>query len=407
MISITDGQIFLSHDLFNSGIRPAINVGTLVPFGSLRLLAVADVSRPATADERRRMAAELEHGLDDGALGLSTGLEYPAEFAAPPAEIEALVTRVRERDGLYATHTRDRGRGVVGSTIEAIDSARASGARTQVSHILSRQGSGPPDADARIADALEAAAAEALPIAWDVHTRLFGITNLSTALVGPPVDRSALRVGSADEGVIASFGRAGWDRTYVLDVVGELAELSTRSVADVAAERGLDPEDALLAVLRAAADHGDPSRPMAIGMTYDEGAIIDAIRTSRCAVGSDGTTMDLGSRLLPRLLPGAFSWASWFLRRVVVETEALALPEAVARITSLPADQAGLTDRGRLATGARADVVVFDAAGVHEPADTIRPTTLATGMDAVFVNGVLAWEAGAPSGARAGEVLRV
>ena len=145
---------------------------------------------------------------------------------------------------------------------------------------------------------------------------------------------------------------------------------------------------------------------MAIGMTYAEADILRAIGTSRCAVGSDGTTMDLGSRLLPRLLPGAFTWAAWFLRRAVMETGALGLPEAIRRITSLPAAQAGLADRGRLGLGARADVVVFDAAAVREPADAIRPETLASGMDAVLVNGRIAFEAGRPTGERAGEVLR-
>ena len=386
--------------------RPALNVGTLVPFGNLRLVAVEDVTRPARPDERSAMARELDAGLDAGALGLSTGLEYPAEAAASGPEIEALVRAVVQRGRLYATHTRDRGLRVVEGTIEAIEVARATGARTQVSHILARRGSGPPDADQRIAEALEGAAADGLPIAWDVHTRLFGITNLSTALTGGTTGRRELRVGPHDEGVIPSFGRAGWDRTFVLDAGGGFEELRTRSVSVVATDRGMTPAELLSAVLRRAAEAGDVDRPMAIGMTYAEADILRAIGTSRCAVGSDGTTMDLGSRLLPRLLPGAFTWAAWFLRRAVMETGALGLPEAIRRITSLPAAQAGLADRGRLGLGARADVVVFDAAAVREPAAALRPATLAAGMDAVLVNGRIAFEAGRPTGERAGEVLR-
>jgi N-acyl-D-amino-acid deacylase len=386
--------------------RPAINVGTLVPFGNLRLVALADVARPATGPERAAMLQELEAALDAGAFGFSTGLEYPAEHAAPLDEVTPLVRAVARRDRLYATHTRDRGRHVVESTGEAIEAARAGGARTQVSHILARRGSAPADADARITEALEAAAAEGLPVAWDVHTRLFGITNLSTALEGRDAARGRLQVGPEDAGVIASFGRAGWDRTFILDAGPGFEELAVRSVAQVAADRGLAPEELLRAVLRAAAAAGDLDRPMAIGMTYDEASILGALRSARCVPASDGTTMDLGSVLLPRLLPGAFTWAAWFVRRAVRETGTLDLAEAVRRLTSLPAGQAGLVDRGRLVPGARADLVVFDAAAVEEPADPIRPASLARGIDLVLVNGRVALTDGRPTGERAGEVLR-
>ena len=106
------------------------------------------------------------------------------------------------------------------------------------------------------------------------------------------------------------------------------------------------------------------------------------------------------------MLPGAFTWAAWFLRRLVREWHALSLEEAIRRITSLPADQAGLSDRGRIAPGARADLVVFDPATIREPADPIRPTSLATGVDHVLVNGVVAWAGGRPTGERAGTVIR-
>ena len=401
-----------------AGARPAINVGTLVPLGNLRLMLLDDVTAPANAADVRRLTRHLDAALDDGALGLSSGLEYPAEHAASTEELDALCRRVAARDGLYATHTRDRGQAVIEGTAEAVATARATGVRTQVAHILARAGSGPADANRQIAALLEAAAADGLPIAWDVHTRLFGITNLSTA-IRPDLlwldpsdlsmalrDSSALRVGPTDDTVIAAFGRAGWDRTFVLETAARHAELARRSVAEIASVAGLDPVEVLLDVLRDAAEAGDVHRPMAIGYTYTEADIAAAIRTSRCGVGSDATTMRLASPLRPRALPGAFTWAAWYLRRVVHERQALPLPEAIRRITSLPARQAGLPDRGLLVPGARADVVVFDPGTIREPADPIRPTTLATGVDHVLVNGVIALENGRLTGDRAGEVIR-
>ena len=123
-------------------------------------------------------------------------------------------------------------------------------------------------------------------------------------------------------------------------------------------------------------------------------------------VASDATTMRLYGPLRARALPGAFTWAAWYLRRAIGELHALPLPEAIRRITSLPADQAGLPDRGRLAPGARADIAIFEPGAIREPADPIRPTALASGVDHVLVNGVLAWTAGRPTGERTGEVIR-
>ncbi len=398
--------------------RPAINVGTLAPLGNLRLMLLDDVSAPAGAADIRRLVRQLEAALDDGALGLSSGLEYPAEHAAGTRELDALCRRVVARDGLYATHTRDRGLRVVEGTAEAISTARRTGVRTQVSHILARSGSGPADANRQIVALLEAAAAEDLPIAWDVHTRLFGITNLSTAIqpdlltLGPAALSTALRgpaslrVGPEDDTVIAAFGRAGWDRTFVLETGARHADLSRRSVAEVATLSGIDPVEVLLAVLRDAAEAGDVHRPMAMATTYTESDIADAIGTSRCAVGSDATTMSLAGPLRARMLPGAFTWAAWFLRRMIGDGRVLPLEEAIRRITSLPADQAGLHDRGRLMPGGHADVVIFDPAAIREPADPVRPAGLATGVDHVLVNGVMTWDGGAATGERAGEVIR-
>jgi N-acyl-D-amino-acid deacylase len=398
--------------------RPAINIATLVPYGNLRLLALDDVGRAAAPMDVRRLKWLLDKALDEGAVGLSTGLEYPAEHLASAREIHAMCRRVAARNRLYATHTRDRGLGVVRGTREGLATARATGVRTQVSHILARHGSGGSDANEKIAQLLEEAAAD-LRVGWDVHTRLFGITNLSTALV-PAVLRSApdqvaaaldgdvdaLMIGAGDNTVIAAFGRAGWDRSYVLDAGPRWAELERTSVASVAMNAGVAPEDILLAVLRDAALAGDIHRPMAFAITYDEADIAKASASSRCMVGSDATTMGLESPLRSRMLPGAFTWAAWFLRRVVRELGALPLEEAVRRLTALPADQAGLVDRGRIAVGARADLVVFDPSAISEPADGIRPLTLAVGVDHVLVNGVAAWSNGRITGERAGMVLR-
>jgi N-acyl-D-aspartate/D-glutamate deacylase len=102
---------------------------------------------------------------------------------------------------------------------------------------------------------------------------------------------------------------------------------------------------------------------------------------------------------------GAFTWASWFLRRIVRERQALSLPEAVRRVTSLPAERIGLDDRGVLKHGARADLAMFDFERVSESGTLEAPNQLAKGTAHVIVNGVVAIRGGAVTDGRGGAVL--
>ena len=139
---------------------------------------------------------------------------------------------------------------MVEGTQEAIETTRATGARTQVAHILARRGSGGVEANERIVETLEGAAADGLPIAWDVHTRLFGITNLSSALPPGSAEPSDIRMEADDPNVVSSFGRAGWDRTFVFEAGEAFEDLTGASVADAAAARGCEPRDLLVEVLQ-------------------------------------------------------------------------------------------------------------------------------------------------------------
>jgi len=118
--------------------RPAVNVLSLVPNGQLRLAVVGLQHRPATSDELREMRAWLEEGLEQGAWGLSTGLEYAAEAGVPEAEIEALCETAARFDALYATHTRRRDEGAADAVAEAVRTAEHARVRLQVSHLIPR-----------------------------------------------------------------------------------------------------------------------------------------------------------------------------------------------------------------------------------------------------------------------------
>ena len=160
---------------------PAVNVMTLVPNGQLRLATVGLDSRPATDDEVAAMTRLLEEGMEAGAWGYSTGLEYATEQGAQEPEITALARATARRGGYYATHTREREQLADEAVAEAIRTARNAGVKLQISHLAPRSGA---DQTNRCIDLVDAARAAGDEIAFDMHTRLYGLTFLYAML--PP-----------------------------------------------------------------------------------------------------------------------------------------------------------------------------------------------------------------------------
>jgi N-acyl-D-aspartate/D-glutamate deacylase len=395
--------------------RPAVNVAALVPHGNLRIACVDDTSRPATDDETGQMVRLLAESLEAGAFGYSTGLEYPAERASASGELVRLCREVAAAGGLYAAHTRNRERSAVEAVDEAVEVARQSGVRLQVSHILPRRG-GPSDNSRRCIGAVDRAVSSGIDAALDIHTRLHGITNLINVLPpsivegGPRAVREALsdprereRIKSHDS-MIASFGLGGWDRVYVFSAPAQ-PDLNGRSVASLCST-GVDPFDAIFDVLHREAQTGDPSRVLCICHAYEESDLLDAVRHRSCMVGSDATALCTDGPLAGESFLGAYSWAGWFFGRAVTETRTLPLEEAVRRLTTLPAERLSLRDRGAITKGMAADVAVFDPERFRAVATLESPNEPAVGMRHVIVNGTVAFRDGRPTGARTGRVLR-
>jgi N-acyl-D-amino-acid deacylase len=392
--------------------RPAVNVAALVPHGTLRLTAMVDAERAATEREQARIGSLLDQALDEGAFGLSTGLEYATEGVAIADDIVPLCERVARRDALYATHTRNKDVRAVEAIREAVETARRAGVRLQVSHVVPRPGA-PPNALQSSMDVIDEAAANGLEVAFDVHTRLFGFTNLSVALPrwvvdgGPDLIRDVL-ANRRDEvaghrSIINSFGIAGYWGVYIVDAPLS-PEVAGRSVAELAGDKGRGARNVIFDVLAAHADHVD--QPMIVGWSYTVDQIAQAAAHPRCSPSSDATTLSPKGPLAHHVFHGAYSWAAWYLETIIEARHALPLEAAIHRLTGLPAAQIGLTDRGVLQVGAAADVAVFDPAAIHATATFEEPNRLATGMRHVLTNGVAAIENGRLTGERAGRALR-
>ena len=296
---------------------PAVNVLTLVPNGQLRLSTVGMADRPATTDELRQMTTVLEKGLEEGAWGLSSGLEYPAESGVPEEELTALCRTVAKAGGYYATHTRWRDAGAAEAVEEAIRTARASEVRLQVSHLLPR---GARDECERCVELVDQARDDGLDVAFDMHTRLFGTTYLSTVIPpwamkgGTPALTGRLR--DADErrrmkeykSILSAGG--DWGRIVLLDN-DRWPEYARRDIVDIAAQRGQEPLDAVYDLLAGVVD--DLHALMVIIRCYTPDQQREVFAHPLCMPGSDATALATDGPLAGSAFHGAYTWASWFL----------------------------------------------------------------------------------------------
>jgi N-acyl-D-amino-acid deacylase len=390
--------------------QPAVNVLSLVPNGQLRLATVGLADRPAESRELARMAELLQESLAEGAWGYSTGLEYAQESGASEDEITQLCRALARVGGLYATHTRRRDEGAADAVAEAIRTAGRAQVPLQVSHLVPRNGI---EESRRSIELVEHARESGLDVEFDMHTRRFGITHLYAvlppwALAAEPNELAAMLRDPVERGRMRphrSILSAGgdWGRIVLLDNPF-WPEYARRDLASVAAERGQEPLDAVYDLLGPAVE--EPHRLMVIINAYTEEEQRESFAHPLCVPGSDATTLAPDGPLAEHFFHGAYTWASWFYRFMVREQGLLSPAEAVHRLSGQPAARLGLSDRGVLRAGARADVAVFDPERFAERGTTFEPNQLAEGMVHVIVNGVHTFRDGRLTGQRGGQVLR-
>ncbi|TMH60139.1 MAG: D-aminoacylase [Betaproteobacteria bacterium] len=386
--------------------KPAVNVIKLVPNGQLRRATLGVADRAATPDELGRMKRLLEQGLEQGAFGYSTGLEYPAERGAPDEELVELCKVVAKRGGLYASHTRRRDEGAVSAIDEAIRVGEKAGAQIQISHLLPRKTD--EREGERSLELIDQARGRGLDIAFDMHTRLYGTTFLNTIVPLWAQEDLRRHLSSKDsrrrmrdyKSIVAS---GGWERVVLLDHP-KFPQYSRKSFGELARKEGRDAYDIAFDILLA--DLEQPNRAMVIIHAYtpDQQALM--FSHPLCMPGSDATTLAPDGPLANSVFHGAYSWASWYFHFMVHERKLLTAAQAVQRLTQMPARRLGLGDRGQIAEGYRADIAVFDAEKFQATATTFEPNQLARGMRHVVVNGVLTLRDASLTGSRGGQVIR-
>jgi N-acyl-D-amino-acid deacylase len=342
---------------------PAVNCGVLVGHITLRHRVMDRLDRPATAAETAEMAREVGAAMADGAIGFSTGLDYPSAVAAPAAEILALVAAVRPAGGLYCAHHRDYFERLEAAIDEALAIGRETGVPLTLSHHQCTGAANFGKAPATLAVIDRARRGQAVGL--DAYPY-----DASSKTLDPDRARPGVRI------------MVTWSTPYPW-FAGQMLD-------EIAAEWGCGAREAAERLLPAGA----------IYFQLDEGDVRAILAYPHTMIGSDGLPHDAHPH--PRL------WGTFprVLGRYSREVGLFPLEEAVRRMTDLPARWFGFAGRGVIRPGAFADLVVFDPATVRDTGTFADPARPATGIDLVMVNGQVVWRAGSHTGARPGRVLR-
>jgi N-acyl-D-amino-acid deacylase len=345
--------------------KPAINGAFLIGHSTLRMNAMGDnLARQASASEIGVMRDLLDQSLEQGAIGLSSGLFYPPAMAASTDEVAEIAKPLGKWGGVYTAHMRDEGDDILKSMDETFEIGRRAGAvEIIVSH---HKCSGRPNFG-RMKETLPkfTEAMKQQQIAFDVYPYVAG----STILRKEMLDR-------ADKVLIT------WSDT--------VADVSGRDLKDIAKEMGCS--------IHEAADRLQPAG--AIYFMMDEKDVQAAMAHPGAMIGSDGIPFDTHPH--PRLW-GTFPRVLGHYSR---ELKLFSLEDAVRRMTSYSAQRFRLTKRGEVKPGFYADLCIFDPATVIDTATFDKPISPARGIDTVFCNGDIVWRDGKSGSGRSGRALK-
>lgn len=386
---------------------PATTLVPSVGHGAVRDFIIGGERRAPTPAELEAMRREVRVAFEFGARALSFGLIYvPGAFAATAELVE--VAREAARVGApIVVHVRNESDGVLEAVGEMIEVARRSGAPLHLSHL---KVIGHPELVEPLLELIDRASRE-IDITFDQYPYGAGCTMLSALLPpwaqegGPAATLRRLRdpavrariardVARGLEGWENIYGAVGPDAIVISHAAAPRSDAVGKTLAQIASERGCDPLDAALDLLC------ETALDVAMIDHYATEDVIRAIfRHPLHLVGSDGI---FSERPHPRL----YGTAARVLGRYALRERVIPVEEAVARLTARAARRLGLTDRGRIEEGLRADLVLLDPASFVDTATYDEPTRVPDGVVSVWVAGRAVWRNGAPTGARPGGVLR-
>jgi N-acyl-D-amino-acid deacylase len=397
--------------LETSGI--AMNYATLVGHGSIRGAVMGFRDRPPTPQELARMVFLAEECIRGGAFGISTGLEYaPGSFAGAD-EIVELCRAAAGGNGVYATHMRDEGDRLLESLEEAIEAARLSGIRLQISHLKAAYPRNWAQLDPALA-LIEKAKKEGIDIFCDRYPYIAGSTGLSlyfpmwskegttdefiSRLKDPKLDSQLRSHLASQEEKIGS-----WDKILLSSIPSEKnRHLQGKTVLEAAGRMGKKPYDFMRDLLIE-----EKTMVGMIAFMMDEDNLKKVLAHPLVGVGCDGSAVaPYGILSRGRPHPRNYGTFPRVLGKYVREEKIVPAEEMIRKMTSVPASRFGFEGRGVIRPGAFADLVIFDPEKIADRATWVEPHQYPVGIDYVIVNGRIVIKGGEHTGQLAGRILK-
>lgn len=402
----------------NCGISPGIQEGGLSKFieelekigigtnliflaghGALRGRVMDLENRPPTKNELSLMKSLLEEILNEGAVGLSTGLEYPPGIYADTEELIELSKVVSKRDGIYATHLRNEGDRVEEAVKEAIEIGEKAEISVQISHHKTekRKNWGKTERTLQLMDDVRK---RGLDISCDVYPYTAYMTRLGMPLLPPWALNENLLEPDTYGKVLAELKKSNidWDLIYIVRCSLDKS-LQGCNILELAREKGIPPEEFALQLLI------KDDRIGIISFQMNEEDIKRVLKYPYSFIGSDGSAYMKRSEE-ERTHPRSFGTFPRILGRYTRELGILSWEEAISKMTSLPAKKMRLSDRGIIREDAYGDIVIFNPEEIIDKATYEDPFQYPEGIEYVIVNGELVISNGIYTEKRMGRILK-
>ncbi|HEX9108058.1 MAG TPA: D-aminoacylase [Longimicrobiales bacterium] len=400
----------------------SVNFGSYFNEAQARVPLVGESARAPTPAELDSMRTIMATAMKNGAMGMSTALIYPPLSYAKTDELVEIAKVAGQYGGIYSSHMRDEGKGVLDAVREAILIGEQGHLPVEIFHLKVAYAPGWKKLMPQVGALVDSARARGLDIAADMYVYTAGGTGLEATIpawaheggtdslkarLARPEIRARLkkeiRTGSPGWWNIVEAAR-GWDGIYLRNARNpENAKYEGKSLTAIAKERHQDPADAAMDLVAQG-----KGRVLAIYFMMSEPDIETALRFPWVSIGSDAGAAIAAGGPDAIGLPHPRSYGNFprVIARYVRDEHVLTLPEAIRKMTSWPATRMRLADRGVLREGAWGDVTVFDYDSIRDNATYDKPQLFPDGIDYVLVNGAVVIDHGRHTGVRAGKVLR-
>lgn len=397
----------------------AVNIASYVGSGQVWMDVVGNVNRRPTADEMAKMKQLVEQAMRDGAIGLSSGLIYAPNMFETTGDLVELARVAAKYGGIYTSHIRGEGDHWRDAVSEAIEIGEKAGLPVHILHFKMDGKHNWGQMPAQVA-LIQSARDRGVDVTADQYPYIAAMTGLEQCLPpqfleGTPEERVRRLKNPKVRAEIRQAldtGLPGWEDNEVKNVGGwhgvlvaslqkpDNKKYEGKRMDEVAKMRGEDPLGALCDLL---ISEGGSAEAIYFSMTDSD--VEEAMRQPWVGTGSDGTAASPAMTFLGRPHPRFYGTFARVLGVYVREKKVLTLPDAVRKMTSLPAQITGLTDRGLLRPGMAADITIFDPRTVSDRATFEEPMQYPAGIPYVVVNGTVVIAQGEHTHAHPGRVL--